>query len=175
MKTFVIIPRLLALAVLFTSLGFTSCNKDKEDEPQPQVFDDVRDYAVGEYAYTMIWQDVSSGVPVDIEDMAPITGTVEVKKSPTNRSAIDLYEDGELFLTFDDVRETREGFSFNHSWMMLPYDGETYSFFGYDSFPMDGDEEAGVYYRNSQELNFAWFVEIGNSDLTLTFRSERVK
>ena len=164
----------LLFAMAFIGISLSSCNKDNEDQPRPDIVEDVRDYAVGTYAYTMVWHDVSSGIPVEVEDIDPIIGTVELRKSDINSRTIDLYEDGELFQSFDDVFESESGFSFNDGWIFLPYEGETYSFFAYDSFLMDGEEVAGVYYKASQELNFAFFVEIGSRDLTLTFRGEKM-
>jgi hypothetical protein len=164
----------LLFALAFIGISMSSCNKDSEDQPTPQTVEDVRDLAVGTYAYTMVWHDISSGIAIEVDDIDPITGTVELRKSDINSRTIDLYEDGELFQSFDDLFESESGFSFNDGWVFLPYEGETYSFFAYDSFVLDGEEVAGAYYHATQELNFAFFVEIGNRDLTLTFHGEKM-
>lgn len=168
-------PRILFFCALALGLTFSSCDRDKDKvAPQLPETSDARDHAVGVYTYTMEWHDISSGVPVAIPEVEMITGRVELKKNNQNNRTIKLYENSELFISFDDVYATQEGFSFNHSWLELPFDGEVYSFFGHDTFMMDGEEEAGVYYKAAEELNFAFFVEIENQDLTLTFKGQKV-
>ena len=38
---------------------------------------------------------------------------------------------------------------------------------------MEGDVEAGVFYKDSRELNFAWTAEVEDLDLAMIFRGER--
>ncbi|MEL7222967.1 MAG: hypothetical protein AAGJ93_16715 [Bacteroidota bacterium] len=172
MKTFSIHSTLF-LALAFLGLSLSSCNKDKSEDPQPQVVENVRDLALGNYNYEMEWQDISTGEAVDVDGVEVVNGTFEVRRSAISINAIELWEDGELFFSFDDVFESPEGFSFNQSWLQLPYEGETYSFFPYDIFPMDGTTEAGVYYKDTGEFKFSFFVEIEGSDLTLTFSGQK--
>ena len=159
--------------VAFLSLAtLTSCNKDQENEPQPQTFDHYLDQAVGQYAYTIEWRDITNGADEPIEGMEVITGTVEVRKNALE-NGIELYEDGEQILDFSPCYESIEGFSFNNSWVESELDGETVFFWPHDIFAMDGDLEAGVFYKDSKELNFAWTTEVEGLDLAMIFRSER--
>ena len=166
------IQKILIFTVAILGLALTSCKKENVDV---QEFTDARDYAVGLYNYSMEWQDVSSGTPTPIDGMEVITGVLELRKDQGHSSTIELWEDGEMFMSFDDVWESPEGFSFNQSWLQLPFEGRTYSFFPYDIFPMEGTTEAGVYYKATNELKLAWFVEINGADLSLTIEGQKAK
>ena len=165
-------PQLFIVAILSLATLTTSCNKDKDNEPQPQTFDHYLDQAVGQYAYTIEWRNVTNGLNEPIEDIETITGTIEVRKNAAE-NGIELYENGEQFLDFSPCYESPEGFSFNKSWVELEIDGEAVFFWPHDIFSMDGDVEAGVFYKDSRELNFAWTTEAENLDLAMIFRSER--
>ncbi|MEM6378190.1 MAG: hypothetical protein AAF705_08250 [Bacteroidota bacterium] len=167
-----LIQKSLILTLALFGLLFSGCQKE---EDKVQTFSDVRDYAVGAYNYTLEWHDISTGTPERIEGLDLITGTFEVRKNSSNDKSIDLIEDGEVFFSFDDVWESPEGFSFNQSWLQLPFEGSVYSFFPYDIFPMEGTTEAGVYYKESKELKIAFFVEINGVDLSMTIEGAQVR
>ncbi|MEO0726795.1 MAG: hypothetical protein AAFZ63_19785 [Bacteroidota bacterium] len=164
--------KLFAVALLSLAAFTSSCNKDQDNEPKPQTFDHYLDQAVGQYAYTIEWRNITNGVDESIEGMETITGTVELRKNAAG-NGIELYEDGEQFIDFSPCYESPEGFSFNNSWVETEMDGETLFLWPHDIFPMEGDVEAGVFYKDSRELNFAWTAEVEDLDLAMIFRGER--